>query len=200
MRVRLVLGLSLVMALVFAVAAIAGPTQYKVTGGGQVLAVADSSGVHGPGSTITFQAFINEQGEDQDSTGQVNIIDRSESANGKGVHYRGEVDCTFLASDPAGGGYAELQGHGTTQDGDDSFFVVRIRDNGQGADSTDQVEFDRDASQPDCGDDHSGDDPELYLARGNAKIHKQSPSQSSSARSKSATSSTQSTSLLTALR
>ena len=177
MKIRLGLVLTAVVALAIAAVAYAAPSAYKITGGGQILASSSSNG-GGPGDTITFQAFTPDQGA-QDATGHVNIIDRS--GTGKGVHYRGEVECVFLASDPEMGmGYAELQGTGKDQQGNETAFRVRIDDNGQGAGNTDMVEFDRDAPQPDCSDNENGENFTLFLARGNAKIHKENQGASNS--------------------
>jgi hypothetical protein len=155
-----------------------------VTGGGQTFASADvqNGTVKGPGDTITFQASINNTGVDNTATGAVNIIDRTAGAGGKGEHFKGVVDCTFLAASPApgtDGGYVELHGHGIKDDADQNF-VVRIQDNGQGADSTDLVEFKFSSDQPACDDKHQNDPFATTLARGNAKIHKQNPSTSKS--------------------
>ena len=74
---------------------------------------------------------------------------------------------------------------------------MRIHDNGKGAAADpDQIEFDRTASAPACDEDNSDDDPELFLARGNAKIHKASPSQSGAQQKSASTSATRSSSLL----
>ena len=199
MRIRLALVLGVVAALVVAAVAVAAPTPYKITGGGQVLAAGTtSSGAKGPGDTITFQAQTPDQGE-QDATGSVKIIDRTGTGK-NATRYFGEVECVFLASNAAtGGGYAELQGHGTTQSGAETPFVVRIQDDGQGGGVTDMVEFDRTAGQPDCGEDSQGDEFETALARGNAKIHKQSPSQSGSQQSGSTSTSSPSLTSATSL-
>ena len=197
MRIRLALVLGGVVALVVAAVAVAAPTPYKITGGGQVIASGTtSSGVKGPGDTITFQAWTPGQGS-QEADGSVRIIDRTNTGK-NATRYFGEVECVFLASDAAsGGGYAELQGHGTTKNGNETPFNVRIEDNGQGVDSTDMVQFDRTADEPDCGDDHQGDEFETALGRGNAKIHKETPSQSGG-QQQSSTSSTSTTSLTSA--
>ena len=96
-----------------------------------MLASADSSGVKGPGDTLTFQAFIATDGLGEESTGHVNLIDRNGDA-ASGVHCKGDVNCTFLVADGTGGGYVELYGVATAKDGTERDFVVRIRDNGQG--------------------------------------------------------------------
>lgn len=203
MKVRIGVLLSAIAALGLSTVADAAPTTYKVTGGGQTFVDYDpEEGVQGPGNTITFQAFIDGQGAQNDSSGQVNIIDRRQSENGKGDHFRGVVTCTFLASDPAGGGYVELIGHGIKNDAERDF-VVRIQDNGQGAAAdNDLVEFDLAVEDPECEEQRDDDDdsPDFTLARGNAKIHKQNAgaSKSSSAQSKSTTTSSRSlTSALT---
>ena len=193
MKIRITVALASIIALALAAVAFAAPTPFKVTGGGQILAQADSSGVKGPGDTISFQAFINNQGLDENATGQINVIDRDSSATtkrGKGIHYRGDVDCTFLASDPVtGGGYVELYGTATTKAGTSVPFLVRIQDNGQGADNTDAIEFDTTGDEM-CGDNEEQEEPALFLARGNAKIHKQNPSTTSSSQSASTSKST----------
>lgn len=169
--------------------AYAAPSEFKVTGGGQTLASADSSGVKGPGDTTTFQAFINNTGLDEAATGHVNVIDRTDGGGGKGVHYKGSVNCTFLVTDGLGGGYAELYGEATTKAGTVVDFVLRIRDNGQGdAAEPDMVEFD--TTDPEqCGENDDEEEPGFFLARGNAKIHKANPSQSGGSKASTSTSS-----------
>lgn len=189
MRIRSGIVLGALAALTVAVSADAAPSPYKVTGGGQALTTADSSGVQGPGDTITFQAFIPATGVSEGSTGKVNIIDRTEGGSGQGDHFRGAVECTFLETDGLGGGYAELYGSGIKDDVARDF-VVRIRDNGQGdAAEPDQIEFDLTVNEPPCEDSREDEEdvPEFFLARGNAKIHKENSgaSKSSSASSKS---------------
>lgn len=191
MKVKVVLGLTALVAMVFAAVAMAAPSPYKVTGGGQTFASADVGDdgkptVKGPGDTITFQAFIPTTGESE-ATGQVNIIDRTSGAGGKGDHFRGAVDCAFLTPSDAGG-YAELRGHGIKDDAE-RFFIVRIQDNGQGASAdADLVEFAFSQDAYDCSDEDTRDDQfQMTLARGNAKIHKENTGASKSS-SKSTTS------------
>jgi hypothetical protein len=202
MKVRSGVLLGAIAALGLASAADAAPSPYKVTGGGQALASADSSGVKGPGDTITFQAFIPATGVSDASTGRVNIIDRTEGEGGKGDHFRGAVECTFLETDGLGGGYVELYGSGIKDDVERDF-VVRIRDNGQGdAADPDQIEFDLTVNEPPCEDSREDEDdaPEFFLARGNAKIHKENSGASkSSAKSKSTSTTTSTRSLTSAL-
>lgn len=210
MRIRFGVVAGVIAALAFSVSAVAAPTPFKITGGGQTFATADyEDGIQGPGDTITFQAFIPAQGTSEDSTGQVNIIDRTPGEGGKGDHFRGRVECSFLQSDPlTGGGYAELRGVGIKDDVERNF-LIRIQDNGQGsAAEADLVEFELGTGDiPQCEDsrDDQGDEgPQMTLARGNAKIHKQNPSTSkSSKKSSTSTSSTstatKSTSLTSAL-
>ena len=198
MKIRITLALVAALSLALAAVAFAAPAEYKVTGGGQTLASADSSGVNGPGDTVTFQAFAATDGLDDAADGHVNVIDRTEGAGGKGIHYKGTVDCTFIVTDGTGGGYAELYGTAETKTGTVVDFVLRIRDNGQGAaDEADMVEFD--TTDPEaCGENDDEEEPGFFLARGNAKIHKASPSKSGGAAK--STSSTNSTSLLSSLR
>ena len=198
MRIRIALVLACVAALAVAAVAYAAPAPFKVTGGGQALVSADSNSVRGPGDTITFQAFIANNGLDEDATGHVNVIDRVEGATtkkGQGVHWRGEVDCAFLATDPVtGGGYAELYGSATNKQGNTTDFLLRIIDNGQGADNTDEIEFDTTPPE-DCGENDDEEDPAFYLARGNAKIHKQNSGASQSSAKSTSTRSLSLTSL-----
>ena len=193
MKIRIVFVLAAVAAMAFAAVAYAAKTPYKVTGGGQVLASAESNSVKGPGDTITFNAFINDaDGDmvDEDATGKVNIIDRpqdgsGQSTTGKGLHYTGTVDCAFI--DPAGG-YAELYGEARQNSQAPTPFIVRIQDNGQGAAAdNDLVEFDYTNAPPQCDDEPEDEEFEFNLARGNAKIHKENTGASrSSARTTSA--------------
>jgi hypothetical protein len=194
MRIRIGVALASVLALALAAVAFAAPSPFKVTGGGQILASADSSGVKGPGDTISFQAFMDNEGLDNTASGHVNVIDRTAGATtkkGKGIHYRGTVNCTFLATDPAlGGGYVELYGNATTKTGSTVPFLIRIQDNGQGAAAdTDMIEFDTTGNET-CGENDDEETPAAYLARGNAKIHKQNPSTTSSSSSSSSSSAT----------
>jgi hypothetical protein len=209
MKIRIGVVLGALAALAFAATAIAAPSPFKITGGGQTFATADAeAGVSGPGDTITFQAFIPQQGTSEDSTGRINIIDRTPDAGGKGVHYQGVVECSFLETDPAVGmGYAELRGRVTRSDSEDpQNFLVRIQDNGQGAAAEDDlVSFEiAPGDAPECEDSRDDQDDDgitMTLARGNAKIHKENTgaSKSSSAKSKSTSTTTQSTSLTSAL-
>ena len=202
MKLRIVIALSAVVSLALAAVAFAAPSPYKVTGGGQILASADSSGVKGPGDTISFQANIAAQGLNntpETVSGAVNVIDRNPSATtkkGQGTHYKGTVNCAFLASDSTlGGGYVELYGNARNTKTDASVpFQLRIQDNGQGADNTDAIEF---TTNPDetCGENQEQEPPTLFLARGNAKIHKQNPSTTSSSSASAKGTKTSSTSL-----
>jgi hypothetical protein len=195
MKIRIALAAAAALSLAIAAVAFAAPSEFKVTGGGQILASADSSGVKGPGDTISFQAFASQDGLDDTADGAINVIDRTPGAGGKGVHYKGTVDCTFIVTDGTGGGYAELYGSATTKSGTETDFVVRIRDNGQGAaDETDAIEFDTSGDET-CGENEDEEEPGFFLARGNAKIHKASASQSGGAKSTKSSSS-----LLGALR
>ena len=104
MKGKAVLAVTVVLALALAAVAMAAPAPYKVTGGGQTFASGDigSDGkptVKGPGDTITFQASIANQGQDDNATGSVNIIDRS---GGTG-HFKGTVECAYLVSSDDGG-------------------------------------------------------------------------------------------------
>ena len=192
MKFKLVLVGIAAGALALPVAANAAPHTHKVTGGGQVFLNSEdgtpTTSATGPGDTIAFQAFSN--GESGDAWGQVNIIDRTEGAGGKGAHYKGEITCAFIAA-PTDGmpGYAELRGTGSVKGEAPTTFQVRILDDGQGADTLDLVEFNRNYSDGDAntndaeGCSDSGQDEEFTssLARGNAKIHKVKGSESRSA-------------------
>lgn len=193
MRTRIALAVAAALSLAIAAVAVAAQTEYKVTGGGQTFASnqVDENGkptVKGPGDTITFQAFIEDAEGGSPATGQVNIIDREPGAGGKGVHFKGTVNCAFIAPESTDGrGYAELHGIGREQGSDtDTPFTVRIQDNGQGNSAeTDLVEFDYVDSDPQCEDEPSDEAFEFTLARGNAKIHKNNPSQSGAKSAKS---------------
>lgn len=211
MRIRIALGLAAIAALALAAVAFAAPSQYKVTGGGQVFASSaigedGKPTVKGPGDTITFNAFINDadgDGVDSDATGKVNIIDREQDGSGqalsgKGLHYTGTVDCVFI--DPTAH-YAELYGTARKNSGATTPFIVRIQDNGQGAAAeNDLVEFNYTDEPPTCDDEPEDSEFGFGLARGNAKIHKESTSQSSAAKSKSTSTSTSSLTSALSLR
>jgi hypothetical protein len=188
LKIRISLALVAALSLAIAAVAYAAPSEYKITGGGQTLLTATSSETQGPGDTVTFQAFIPTTGLNETSTGHVNVIDRAEGGGGKGVHYKGDVTCSFLVTDGLGGGYAELYGTATTKAGTPVDFVLRIRDNGQGdAAEPDMVEFD--TTDPEqCGENDEEEEPGFFLARGNAKIHKASPSNGGGGKSAKSTS------------
>jgi hypothetical protein len=197
---KAVLAITAILALALAAVAMAAPAPYKVTGGGQTFANGDigqdgKPTVQGPGNTISFQASIAQQGESP-ASGSVNIIDRS----GGGGHFKGTVECAYLASNDTGGGYAELRGHGRKGNSTtDQTFLVRIMDNGQGAAAdNDMVEFDTNNPPLDCSNDTSGNSFSMTLGRGNATIHKVNPSTTKS--NKSSKTSTTSTTSLTSLK
>src|SRR3712207_5872801 len=115
---------------------------FKVTGGGQALATADSSSVKGPGDTYGFNAQDTDGDDGDAAKGQFNSIQRTAGATigrGRGEHIKGAVTCLVALS---GGedGAARFGGYirnseftdpdsGTT---DRLVFIVDVTDNGEG--------------------------------------------------------------------
>ena len=133
----------------------------KATGGGQVLL-----GTSGKRSTITFTA----QQTGSAVKGQVNFVDRSAGAGQQQVHTKGTVTC--IAVD---GNMAEIGG--TLNNQSETPFFLRVIDNGEGANaSNDLIEYDNVGEDGDCDQDSDNPRFDLELAKGNAQVHESNPS------------------------
>ena len=135
----------------------------KITGGGQVLLGSEDV----KRSTIAFTA----QGTNTVAKGQVQFIDRSEGAGKAQSKYHGIVDCVETL-----GNYGIASGYkkGDTS-GEGPRFVLRVLDNGEGANAeNDMIAFDDEVAPEDdtCQDDEQEDDNEftIALAKGNAQV------------------------------
>ena len=152
------------MAMLVALPAVAtgAPSEYKATGGGQIL-VPDGGGA---GDTIAFNA----QGNADAAKGRVTYIDRNDDNVGGDKQFHGIVDC-IIAVPSADGGYAEIAGH---ERDTNAPFTLRVTDNGEGAKAVgDMIFFDDVADDEMCAqDDNDDDDAQVELARGNVQIHK----------------------------
>ena len=136
----------------------------KITGGGQVLLGSEDV----KRSTIAFTA----QGTNQIAKGQVQFIDRSAGAGKNQVKYHGVVDCVeTLENYGIASGYKK----GDTTPDEGPRFVLRVLDNGEGANAeNDMIAFDDEVAPEDdtCQDDEQEDDDEftIALAKGNAQV------------------------------
>jgi len=152
----------------------------KVTGGGQVISMEQSSG---PGDTIAFNAQQTEaQGMESESAqakGQLQVINRQPGRGGDQVKFHGTVTCirTFTDEDD-GEMYVRFGGFGRTSDGDGIPFTVDAQDNGEGAtvmgDDEDMIAFRRRGANEEDPCDDSDTATELRdtrLARGNVQVH-----------------------------
>ena len=183
----------------------AGPSGFKVTGGGQIIA----QNAQGAGDTVGFTAQeINgddprSRGDNDDAArGQFQYVPRGQS-NGTQQpatqKFHGVVTCLISGGEAADNERAEDPNYeeqlsdgmarfggfvrGTESDGSPVFFTVDVTDNGQGGNAEDDLILVRITKEP-CADnpeDEVQDDPEelLRLGRGNVKIHNNPDGQSS---------------------
>lgn len=136
------------------VTAMAGSSNDRATGGGQVLLGSNA------GNTIAFTARTTEDGAD----GRVTFIDRSAGKGQAQEKFHGIVNCLRVS-----GNYAEIAG--TERDTGEPF-NLRVIDNGEGAAADDDmIQFDNSSTAPDCSEDDNDDDPQMDLARGNAQVY-----------------------------
>jgi len=165
------------LAVVPAGIAVAQSTGLKVTGGGQVVASAQSGG---PGDTIAFNA--QQIGEfDQNNTapakGQLQVVNRSAGTGQNQVRFHGTVTCIREFIDDQGTAdpsdderYVRFGGNGR----DGTPFTVDAQDNGEGALAEDDVIFfrTRGATDDPCDDsDPATQLRSMTLARGNVQEH-----------------------------
>lgn len=155
---------------------------FKVTGGGQALATADSSEVRGPGDTYGFNAHDVDGDAGEAARGQFNSIQRDAEATtgkGRGEHIRGEVTCLIPLS---GGedGAARFGGivRGYENADDPLLFAVDVTDNGEGNASDDDLIVFRTFHESEFNGENACDQEpeeqeEIVLARGNVQVHNQ---------------------------
>jgi hypothetical protein len=171
---------------------------FKVTGGGQGLATADSSSVKGPGDTYGFNAQDTDGDEGDAAKGQFNSIQRDAAptvGHGKGQHIKGAVTCLVATETPDGtqgaarfGGVIRGSEFEDTNDEGDTYtdrliFIVDVTDNGEGNADDDFIHYE--AQEEDADNDGNpendpgpcdperelGENEETILARGNVQVH-----------------------------
>jgi hypothetical protein len=162
MRIRNLLIAAAVLSLAIPSLASAGSAYSRATGGGQILVSSEG----GAGDTIAFTAR-NTTTDTDDARGQLQVIDRTGDGTGKdGVRIHGEVTCLQVTGNVAKiGGTIARDSSGNT----DGFTLV-VEDNGQGAEGTDMIAFQR-VSDPTCDREDGDDDGSTELARGNAQVY-----------------------------
>lgn len=134
---------------------------FKVTGGGQALATADSSSVKGPGDTYGFNAQDTDGDAGEAAKGQFNSIQRTANAptaKGRGDHIKGAVTCLVASDAQSGQGAARFGGVIRNSEFTDMteptdpmaepqaytdrmIFIVDVIDNGEGGDNTDFIQY-----------------------------------------------------------
>ncbi|MDP9406082.1 MAG: hypothetical protein M3O86_05715 [Actinomycetota bacterium] len=160
MRLRMMAAFVAAVVLLVPLAANAGSSRDRATGGGQILL-----GTQGAGNTVAFTA----QGTSQLATGQVQFVDRSAGRGRLQTTFHGIVQCLRVES--AGDvGMAKISGVNRDTGQPFELFVV---DNGEGAKATgaDMVTF-QEADDVSCeNEDDDDDDAMTVLARGNAQVY-----------------------------
>lgn len=156
MRFKQFVSLTAAVALAVPLAATAGSSTDRATGGGQILL-----GTQGAGTTIAFTA----QGTSEAAKGQVQVVDRAAGRGQDQVKFHGIVECILVE-----GNMAEIAGR--ERDSNDPF-TLRVVDNGEGAAaSNDMIFFDDVEDDRRCeSDDNDDDDLQVALARGNAQVY-----------------------------
>lgn len=168
---------------------------FKVTGGGQALATADSSSVKGPGDTYGFNAQDIDGDAGNAAKGQFNSIQRDADATvgrGQGEHIKGAVTCLVATTSPDGAQGAarfggEIRNSAFFDEESDTqdylVFIVDVTDNGEGKDNADFIQYEAQEYDADNDGDMSNNpgpcDPErtlaeseeTILARGNVQVH-----------------------------
>jgi hypothetical protein len=170
MKKKLVLTCAMAAALAIPVVAEAGSGRDRVTGGGQVLVSTEG----GAGDTIAFTA----QAVDSVRKGEAQYVDRTGGTGQGQTTYHGDILCIRVE-----GNKAKLAGTWRESDGGGSFQILVI-DNGQGANSDDDLVTVQNLQDPTCDDEDDDDDAQTALARGNAQVYDASASKRSSKRSK----------------
>lgn len=158
-----------------------GRAEYKVTGGGQVIASTDG----GPGDTIAFnaQGFTDReaQGETEDeedsiypARGQLQVINRwdadaEERVRGRDqARFHGTVTCIV----PRNGSTARFGGTGWDQSNKEVFdFVVDVTDGDRGEDEILFQRLAHDEDENPCRDEAATELRDVQLSRGNVTIH-----------------------------
>jgi hypothetical protein len=154
LKLRLVLAVVGVIVMAVPLAAIAGSSTDRATGGGQVLIGTRG----GAGNTIAFTAHDRTK-----NPGQVQYIERT--ATGQ-TRYHGTVACLEVTGNTALiAGTWRNQGAGN--------FNLYVEDNGEGANAAeaDVIFIDEMADEPTCDFDEPEEGNQLALARGNVQVY-----------------------------
>ena len=166
MKLKLMLGISVLAVLALSASSASAGTGDKATGGGQTI-IGDS----GKGSTIAFTAQQSGDAGTPVAKGQVQWIDRSAGSGKSAVKFHGVVDCIEVD-----GNFAIIGGF-NKKDSEDRF-TLRVVDNGEPNQGQDLIEFtDTDDTEFQCGDGEEDDPPaaDMTLARGNAQVRNGDP-------------------------
>jgi hypothetical protein len=150
LKLKLSLACAAVVLLTVPLAASAGSSTDRATGGGQVLIGTRG----GAGDTIAFTAK-----DRAENLGQVQYVDRT--ATGQTVRH-GTVTCLDVMNNMAKIGGVWKQG-GT--------FQIIVVDNGQGAAANDDVVTVQNGQPDNCAQEDDDDDNPIALARGNAQVY-----------------------------
>lgn len=153
-------------------AASAAPSQWKVTGGGQIFAdTAATTNGGGPGATLAFTA----QGTGGPARGQLQYNDHD------GVKFHAQVDCLIVTSEDvdeeAGTPDVKVGRIGGTYQGDDDAALenfqlyIEDHDNGGPQNGTELLTFRPDSDSSSC--DPDDEEVASQLGRGNIVIHKE---------------------------
>lgn len=163
-RTRLVTAIATVALLAVPAAATAGAPVDRVTGGGQILAMDQTTG---PGSTIAFTA----QGDAVDAKGQIQFNDRTNGTGRNQVRAHYVVDCVDVEDDVA-------RVSGVNRDDPDDGITMFIMDNGEGMMADMDIVVinpmgDGDEEDGACGVVDPSDEERMSggLARGNVKTY-----------------------------
>jgi hypothetical protein len=150
----------------------AAPSQWKVTGGGQIIASTQNGG--GPGATLAFTA----RGNGGPARGQLQYNDHL------GVKFHGTVTCLVVMTEDTDQNdetapvkVARLGGTYTaTTAGQTGFFQLYVEDhdNGGPQNGVEVLIFDDSSTDSSCADEGEEDEEaKLELGRGNITIHKE---------------------------
>lgn len=170
---RTVIGATVLAVAVAGVSAVsAAPSQWKVTGGGQIIAASQQGG--GPGQTLAFNAHSAPTDADTDAArGQLQYNSHA------GSKFHGTVDCLVVGdvdhdgdeSTPAVRA-AALAGRYTAPDGAPKNFQLYVEDYDFGGpqNGVEALAFNPDAAENSC--DIEDQEAGSELGRGNITIHK----------------------------
>lgn len=153
--------------------ATAAPAEFRVTGGGQIIADTTAP-TAGPGQTIAFTAQSAPTAAQADAArGQLQFNDHA------GNKFHGVVTCLSASPTVDGDGTAVIGGF--LRDEPSRVFRIDVVDNGEGnADDDDLISLRRDGAARDGGDSNTDtelcdaeDEPaDMQLGRGNVQVHK----------------------------